>query len=99
MEHSAIPFRRLAAVVAGFCALSGGGGAVELLVWPTGNHYVPGTLLEHTPFDSFVVPGLLLGIVVAGASLAAATLILRRHRAAAEVTTLAGATLVVWIVA
>jgi hypothetical protein len=56
-------------------------------------------LLQHTPFQTFLVPGLLLGGVVGGASLACAALAWRRSRAAIDATIAAGGALNVWILA
>ena len=80
-------------------ALSALAGGVELLVWPYGTRNLPLELLDGTPFNTFMLPGLLLAVLVGGASLAAAALIMRRGRHAAEVTALAGATLVIWLAA
>lgn len=94
-----LPMRRLVIALAGFSAVSAMGGATELLVWPTGNRYVPLALLEYTPFATFLFPGLLLGIVVGGTSLSCAILAWRRSRTAVDTTILAGGALSVWIAA
>ncbi|MDX2087102.1 MAG: hypothetical protein SFX73_04600 [Kofleriaceae bacterium] len=64
-----------------------------------GTRYVPRGLLAHTPFASFLIPGLLLGLVVGGTSLACATFAWRRSSAAVHATILAGAALTIWIIA
>jgi hypothetical protein len=91
--------RTLTVVLATFSFISALAGGVELLAWPNGNDVVPRTLLANTPFASFLVPGLLLGIVIGGTSLACAILVWRRSRAAIDATVLAGGALTVWIVA
>ncbi len=94
-----LPARRLIIAVALFSAISSIAGSLELLVWRTGNRYLPLALLDHTPFASFLVPGMLLGGVVGTTSLACAMLAWRRSRAALDATLLAGGALTVWIVA
>jgi hypothetical protein len=91
------PFRRLVIGLAAFCSLTAIAGAVELVVWTKGNAYLPIALLEPTPFATFLVPGLLLGLVVGGSSLACAILSWRRASAAVDATLLAGGALSVWI--
>jgi hypothetical protein len=54
-------------------------------------------LLKGTPFRSYMVPGLLLGVVVGGTSLVATVATLRSRRAGPLASALAGATLVGWI--
>jgi hypothetical protein len=90
---------RLVVVLAIFSALSAIAGGIELVVWRAGNRYQSLTLLEHTPFTSFLVPGLILAIIVGGTSLASAILAWRRSRAAVDATILAGGALTVWILA
>jgi hypothetical protein len=85
--------------ISGFTALSALAGAAELLLWPHGNRYLPLALLAHTPFSSFLVPGLLLAVVVGGTSLACALLAWRRAHGAVDTTLLAGGALTVWIAA
>lgn len=98
-EAAELPARKLIIAVALFSAISSIAGSLELLVWRTGNRYLPLALLEHTPFTSFLVPGLLLGGVVGTTTLACAVLAWRRSRAALDATFLAGGALTVWIVA
>ena len=91
--------RGLVIALALFSAVSAIGGGIELVVWRAGNGYFPLALLDHTPFASFLVPGLMLAIVVGGTSLASALTALRRSRAAVDITILAGAALTLWILA
>lgn len=83
--------------LAGFVALSAIGGAIELVGWPRGTGYVPIEVLHGTPFTTFVVPGLLLGLVVGGTSLVATVLAGVRSRGAVYATVIAGGTLTGWI--
>ena len=94
-----MPARRLVAGLAGFVAVSALGGGVELFVWPRGNAYQAIEMLRFTPFQTFVVPGLLLFFVVGGANLACALLAWRRSRGAVDATLVAGGALTVWILA
>lgn len=55
-------------------------------------------LLEHSPFDTFLVPGLLLLSVVGLGNLAAAALEARRIKGSELAVLVAGAALTVWIV-
>jgi menaquinone-dependent protoporphyrinogen oxidase len=59
----------------------------------------PLELLEHTPFSSFLVPGLLLLLIVGGSSAVAGVLEARRHRLAGVVAFGAGISLLVWTAA
>lgn len=93
------PTRRLVIVLGLISALSALGGSAELILWPHGNRYVPVDLLRGTPFETFLVPGLLLGVVVGGSSLVCAMAVWQRSRAAVDLTVLAGGALTVWIAA
>ncbi len=59
-----------------------------------------GVPLEHlagTPFSSFVVPGLILGVVVGGTQLAAGVAVLQRSQWAALLAAVAGFGMMIWI--
>jgi hypothetical protein len=58
---------------------------------------VPLTYLSGTPFDSFVVPGLVLGILVGGTQTAAAVSVLRRGRWCLLLSSVAGSGMLIWI--
>lgn len=58
----------------------------------------PPTLLEGTPFQSFLVPGLLLLLVIGLGNLAAAALEARRIEKSELAVSVAGAGLMVWII-
>jgi hypothetical protein len=95
-----LPYRRLAIVLGLFSAISAITGGVALVVWRAGNQYLlPLRLLAHTPFTSFLAPGLILAIVVGGTNLVCGILAWRRSRAAVDAMILAGGTLTVWILA
>lgn len=97
---SSVPMRGLTVALSAFSALSAIAGGAELILYPRGNAYMPTPdVLQYTPFDNFVIPGLLLGLWVGGTSAACALLSLRRSRFAIDSMLLAGGTLSCWIVA
>jgi hypothetical protein len=77
-----------------FNALSAVGGGIALVAGGLG---VPTTLLRHTPFDSFVVPGIFLAAVIGGSATIAATALLAHWRRALVTSAAAGAIMVGWI--
>lgn len=58
---------------------------------------VPLSYLAATPFDSFVIPGLILGLVVGGTQLAGAIAVARRARWSLLLASIAGAGMLIWI--
>jgi hypothetical protein len=88
---------RAALMCSAFIALSALAGAFELLTWPNGNRYLPLALLARTPFHTFVVPGVLLGVVVGGTAVLASLALLRNAQWASESVVLAGGVLSAWI--
>jgi hypothetical protein len=87
------PLRALIALSL-FNAVSAVGGGIALV---TGTLPVPTSLLELTPFDTYVVPGLFLAIVIGGSSLAAAISLLARTPRAEFISAAAGLVMVGWI--
>ena len=77
-----------------FNALSAIGGGIGLV---TGTLPVPTMLLRHTPFDSFVIPGLFLGIIIGGSALAGAIALRVHARRARLISAAAGVIMVGWI--
>jgi len=77
-----------------FNALSAVGGGIALLAGGLG---VSTTLLRHTPFDSFVVPAIILTAVVGGSATIGATALLAHRRQALVTSGAAGAIMVGWI--
>lgn len=88
--------RRLILAITLFVTVCAMSGAIALIAAGSGTASIPHELLARTPFATFVIPGLLLGLVVGGAALVAALASWRRMRGAAELTLLAGGALVVW---
>ena len=94
-----VPHRRLIIGLGVFAAVSAIAGGIGLVAWRAGNQFLPLELIQYTPFTSFLIPGLLLAIVIGGASAVCATFAWRRSRAAIDATIFAGGALTVWIVA
>jgi len=63
----------------------------------TGSLPVPISLLRNTPFDSFLIPGLFLGIIIGGSAAAAALASLARTRRSLHLSGAAGVILIGWI--
>lgn len=83
-------------VVLGASALFGGG---AMMAAPSGAWLgLPRSLLEHTPFDTFFIPGLVLAGVVGLAQLFAARLVWRNDGAADGMAFVAGGLLTGWMV-
>ncbi len=77
-----------------FNALSAVGGGIALSASGLG---VPTALLRHTPFDSFVVPGIFLAVVIGGSATIGATALLAHWTRALVISAAAGAIMVGWI--
>ncbi|TFC92418.1 MULTISPECIES: hypothetical protein [Cryobacterium] len=58
---------------------------------------IPLAYLDSTPFSSYVVPGIVLGVIGGGTQLLAAIGLLRRRRWALIATVVAGFGMMVWI--
>jgi hypothetical protein len=58
---------------------------------------MPDSNLDHSPFDSFLIPGLILALLVGGSYLLAARLIWFGHRLAPYASIAAGMILLGWI--
>ncbi len=91
--------RILVVALASFTALYALVGGARLLAGRSGSALAPLRLLEPTPFSSFLVPGLSLGVLVGGSSLLCAILAWRRSMAAIDAAIAAGGAATVWIVA
>jgi hypothetical protein len=86
--------RWLLLVVELVVAVNAVGGAIWGLA---GAENVPRGWLEGTPFDSYVVPSLILLVAIGGGMGAAALALFVRHRLAAELAVAAGLILIGWI--
>jgi len=71
-----------------------GGGIYGL----AGARDVPREWLDGSPFETYVIPSLVLLVVVGGSMAIAAAALLTHHRRAAEISIGAGVILLVWLV-
>lgn len=76
-----------------FLGLTAIGGSIQLLI---GFYAPPVDLLAGSPFDSYVIPGLALGLIVGGSALTAAMLMIRRNRFATLSSASAGLIIMVF---
>lgn len=58
---------------------------------------LPQSYLTGTPFDSYLIPGLILGVVVGGTQVVGAVAVLARWRSALVLSAVAGFGMVIWI--
>jgi hypothetical protein len=86
---------RTLAALGVFGALSAFGGAVLGVVMNGAG--VPLEYLAGSPFTSYLVPGLVLGLVVGGTQLAAAIALLRNWRKSLLLAAVAGFGMIIWI--
>jgi hypothetical protein len=77
-----------------FVALSAVGGGLSLAGGVDG---FPREWLEGSPFNSYLVPGLILALVVGGAATVASVAMIRRPGLGAQLSALAGLVLLGWL--
>jgi hypothetical protein len=58
---------------------------------------MPQEWLINSPFKSFLIPGIILTFIVGGTQLAAAILMLKKHKYKIESTGIAGFGMIIWI--
>jgi hypothetical protein len=93
------PTSRLIAALCSVVGLTAIGGAIALIAAPDGSYvHMHVTELRHSPFTSFLIPGLLLGVVIGFGNLLAAILELRGAKVAKAVAFSASAALLTWTV-
>lgn len=91
--------RKLLVTLCFAVGLSAVGGGIPLLIRPDGSLYgMPLSLLEHSPFVTFLIPGLLLVLVIGVGHMIAGTLVMRRTPGASVMAGAAGGALLTWIV-
>ncbi len=88
-------------VLEAFMAVSAMGGGVAMTIgaiWPAATSIgIPVSYLDGSPFDSYLVPGLILGIVLGGVNLWAFVLLLRRRPFALFAGAIAAFDGLIWI--
>jgi menaquinone-dependent protoporphyrinogen oxidase len=90
--------RRLATALCLFTGVTAlGGGTALVLAPPDAPGMPPLWMLASTPFETYLVPGLLLLGVIGLGNLSAAILLARRSSSAGEAAFVAGCALLVWI--
>jgi hypothetical protein len=80
-----VVFGALSALIGSMLAIAANGGGI------------PREYLAHSPFSSFFVPGLILGVVVGGTQLAAAIALLAKRDWALPLSAIAGFGMLIWI--
>jgi len=92
-------FHQLVLALCLFTGITAVLGAIGLLSASPGSPALPPvSLLEHSPFDTFLIPGLVLLLVVGGGNLLAALLEARRLHGSELAVLVAGGVLLGWIV-
>jgi hypothetical protein len=79
-----------------FAAVTAIGGGVALMARAERDRF-PDAWLIGTPFNSYLVPGLILAVAVGGSAAVAAAVTLRDPRRGAAASTLAGLVMLGWI--
>lgn len=87
--------RRILIIALWFGAISALGGAALAIV--ANGAGVPLSYLDGTPFTSFLIPGLILGIVIGGTQAVAAVSVQRDQRASAILASIAGFGMMIWV--
>lgn len=91
--------RRAVALLCLFTGVTALVGGVELMTWRAGASWLPPiSVLEHTPFADYFLPGLLLFLFVGLTNFAAAFLEGRRSRWGERAAMVGGAAIVGWII-
>ena len=84
-------------IIDAFVAVTAVVGGLALVTGLEGDRF-PLTLLESTPFSSYVLPGLILMVVVGGSASIAVAALLRGLDRGAPASIVAGAILIGWII-
>jgi menaquinone-dependent protoporphyrinogen oxidase len=92
--------RWLLAALCLFTGITAIGGGASLVIRPDGSLLeAPPSMLQHSPFPTFLIPGLLLLVVVGLGNAIAGVLVARKSRLAPYFAYVAGGALLVWITA
>ncbi len=87
-----------ALILMGFTAVTAILSGLALVFYPDGHLFqMPVSLLDHSPFENFRIPGLVLAVLVGGSNLAGAFSMAFDYNYAGRMTLLAGIQLTLWI--
>jgi len=90
--------RTTALVLLFFLGLSALPAAIFMLMDPSGGEMgLPAEMLDQTPFDSFLIPAILLGLFNGILSLLFAILVIKKHRLQAWMVMFQGGVLMTWL--
>jgi hypothetical protein len=90
--------RTTIAVLHGFVGIGAMAGGLAAILNPETPLGAPASMLEHTPFSDFLIPGILLFAVIGLGNTALLAIVLARPRIQSYTACVAGGALVVWIV-
>lgn len=88
------PRKKILLIISLFNGLTATAGGIGLIA---GFISIPKNLLNHTIFDSFMIPGLILAIVVGGSSLLASSALLTHKYYSRDLAGFAGLVMILWI--
>jgi hypothetical protein len=92
--------RAIALVLLFFLGITALAGAIGMILDPSGvGMGMPPEMLDHTPFESFLMPAIILGIFNGILSLVFAVLIIRNKRLGSWLVLFQGGVLMVWLTA
>ena|SRR5690349_10981690 len=91
-------FKKISIFLLAFVGISAVPSGIALLIDPSGASLRMDTsLLAHSPFENFIVPGAVLLCVIGVGSLSILTVLVTRKRPAPELDLVAGSVLMGWI--
>jgi hypothetical protein len=90
--------RTVSLVLLFFLGLSALPAAIFMLMDPSGSEMgLPAEMLDQTPFNSFLIPGILLGFFNGVLSLLFAILVIKKHHLHAWMVMFQGSVLMIWL--
>ena len=92
------PVRTAAITLLTFLGITALAGAVPMILYPRGSAMMPLSLLEHSPFRSFLIPGLVLFTANGLLALWVLRLVLARKRHYGLWVALQGSVLLIWLI-
>ena len=92
-------FRTIAIILLLFTGISAIGGGIGLIFNPTGGPLeMPLSILEHSPFDNFLIPGIILLVMNGLLSILFAILVIWRVRSSSWLVIIQGCILLGWLI-